>query len=66
MSSPSTANAPRLGSSGTISGMPTTPGTFNGTVTASNGSAPADTQDFSIFIALPPDSLIFRDGFESP
>jgi YVTN family beta-propeller protein len=39
-----------LSSAGVISGTPTTVGTFTGTVTATNGTAPDATQDFSITI----------------
>ena len=34
-----------------ISGSPTTAGTYTGTVTASNGTSPDATQDFSITIS---------------
>jgi hypothetical protein len=40
-----------LSSSGAISGTPTLAGTFTGTVTASNGTLPNATQNFSILIA---------------
>lgn len=40
-----------LSSGGAISGIPTTAGTFTGTVTASNGTPPDATQDFSITIS---------------
>jgi hypothetical protein len=40
-----------LNSGGVISGIPTTAGTFTGTVTASNGTSPDATQDFSIIIS---------------
>jgi len=43
-----------LSTAGVISGTPTTPGTFNGTVTASNGIAPDATQNFSITIVVAP------------
>ena len=45
-----------ISAAGVISGTPTTAGTFNGTVTASNGNAPDATQAFSITItaAAPP------------
>jgi YVTN family beta-propeller protein len=46
-----------LSSAGVISGTPTTAGTFSGTVTATNGTAPDATQNFSITIvavATPP------------
>ncbi|MFZ5910230.1 MAG: sortase [Chloroflexota bacterium] len=36
---------------GVLSGTPTTAGTYTGTVTATNGIAPDDTQDFSIFVS---------------
>ncbi|MBL8120554.1 MAG: putative Ig domain-containing protein, partial [Anaerolineae bacterium] len=38
-------------SGGVISGTPTTAGTFTGTVTASNGTAPDASQNFNIIIA---------------
>ena len=43
---------------GVISGTPTTVGTFSGTVTATNGTAPDATQNFSIVISAvaPPPS----------
>jgi hypothetical protein len=37
-----------------LSGTPTATGTYTGTVTASNGTAPDDTQDFSITITTTP------------
>ncbi len=37
--------------SGLLSGMPTTPGTFNGTIVASNGTLPNASQAFSIVIS---------------
>ena len=40
-----------LGSGGVISGMPGATGTFTGTITASNGTLPDATQDFSIVIS---------------
>lgn len=42
---------------GAISGTPTTKGTFNGTITASNGTLPNATQNFSIVINLVPARL---------
>ena len=39
-----------LSAAGVISGTPTTVGTFSGTVTATNGTAPNATQNFSITI----------------
>jgi hypothetical protein len=39
-----------LSSAGVIGGTPTTVGTFSGTVTATNGTAPDATQNFSITI----------------
>ena len=42
-----------LSSAGVISGTPTAGGTFNGTVTATNGVNPDDTQTFSIAINAP-------------
>src|SRR5262245_16199870 len=41
-----------LNADGVIDGMPTTEGTYAGTVTASNGIAPDATQEFSITIIL--------------
>jgi glucose/arabinose dehydrogenase len=43
-----------LSSSGLLSGAPSNPGTYNITVTASNGVAPAATQSFSIKVNGPP------------
>lgn len=43
-----------LGPTGNIVGGPTTPGTFAGVVTATNGTAPDATQPFSIVIAAAP------------
>jgi LPXTG-site transpeptidase (sortase) family protein len=43
-----------LTSAGAISGIPTALGTFSGTVTAANGTAPDATQNFSITISLTP------------
>ena len=40
-----------LSAAGVISGTPTTVGTFSGTVTATNGTAPNATQNFSITIS---------------
>jgi hypothetical protein len=40
-----------LGAGGVLSGTPTTPATFTGTVSASNGTPPNATQAFSITIA---------------
>ena len=50
-----------LSSTGTISGLPTQTGTFTGTVTASNGSNPNATQNFSIIVqaGIAP---LFTDG----
>ncbi len=47
-----------LSAAGVISGTPTTIGTFSGTVTAANGTAPDATQNFSITIVAvgPPPS----------
>ena len=44
----------QLSSGGTISGTPSTKGTFAGVVTASNGTLPKATQAFSIVIAAAP------------
>ncbi|MFZ4764534.1 MAG: putative Ig domain-containing protein, partial [Roseimicrobium sp.] len=46
-----------LGSDGAISGTPTTPGVFSGTVTASNGIGTPVTQDFSITVNQVPTFL---------
>ena len=44
-----------LTSAGALSGTPTTPGTYTGTVTAANGVLPNATQNFSIVIVgIPP------------
>ena len=48
-----------LGSGGVISGTPSADGTFTGTITASNGLAPAATQNFSIVISTP---LVYTVG----
>lgn len=45
---------------GVISGTPTTTGTFNGTITAANGTQPNGTQNFSIVIGAAPVLGIFR------
>lgn len=42
-----------LSPAGAIFGVPTTPGNFNGAVTAANGVDPDDTQPFTIVISLP-------------
>jgi hypothetical protein len=60
-----------LSASGTISGTATAAGTFTGTVTASNGIAPAGTQNFSITIAKASQAISFaslptRNFGESP
>ena len=41
-----------ISSSGMISGTPTTPGTYTGVITATNGVSPAATQNFSITIYM--------------
>ncbi len=46
-----------LSSSGVISGAPTTGGTFNGTLTAANGTLPNATQGFGITISVVPVSF---------
>lgn len=43
-----------ISSAGAISGIPTTVGTFPGTITAANGTAPNATQPFSITISVVP------------
>ena len=48
-----------LSSGGVISGSPTAAGSFTGVITASNGSAPAATQNFSIVITAP---LVYTAG----
>ncbi|CAH1088188.1 FG-GAP-like repeat-containing protein [Candidatus Nitrotoga sp. 1052] len=47
------------GTTGLISGTPSTAGSFNGTITASNGVAPAATQNFSITIAPANQTITF-------
>jgi hypothetical protein len=42
---------------GVISGKPTTAGTFTGTITAANGTAPNATQPFSIVVSVVPTSI---------
>ena len=48
-----------MGTSGVLSGMPTTAGTFNFTVTASNGVLPNSSQAFSITIASGSQTITF-------
>jgi hypothetical protein len=43
-----------MSSAGVISGTPTAAGTFNGTITAANGTLPNATQGFSIAISVVP------------
>jgi len=43
-----------LSSAGIISGTPTVPGTYSGTINASNGTAPEATYTFSIVVAAAP------------
>ncbi len=43
-----------LSASGVISGTPTAPGTYTGTIIASNGTAPDATYSFSIIVAAAP------------
>src|SRR5512139_344813 len=43
-----------INAAGAISGTPTTAGTFNGTVTAANGTPPDATQPFTIIINASP------------
>jgi hypothetical protein len=45
-------NGLSLSSGGVISGTPTTPGNFSGTITASNGTLPNATQSFQIFVSV--------------
>jgi kumamolisin len=42
-----------LTSAGVMSGSPTTPGIYTGTITASNGVSPSASQDFSITVQTP-------------
>ncbi len=42
-----------MGASGLIAGMPTTAGTFNGNIVATNGVSPNATQAFSMLITAP-------------
>jgi hypothetical protein len=51
-----------LSAAGVISGTPTTAGTFNGTVTASNGVSPNATQNFSITVTNGGQAPHFTDG----
>ena len=43
-----------LSAAGVISGTPTVPGTYTGTIVASNGTAPDATYSFSIVVAAAP------------
>ena len=43
-----------FGAVGAVSGIPTQPGTFNGTITAANGILPNATQSFSIVVSVVP------------
>jgi hypothetical protein len=53
-----------LSAAGVISGTPTTPGTYTGTIIASNGTAPDDTYGFSIVVvAAPPPGSSGGGGF---
>jgi hypothetical protein len=47
----------RMSATGVISGVPTTNGTFNGTITAANGTLPDANQPFAIAVSLVPASL---------
>ena len=47
-----------MSTNGIISGIPTTAGSFNGTITASNGTAPNATQSFDITIDLVPLNIV--------
>jgi hypothetical protein len=46
-----------LSSAGVIDGIPNTAGTFNGTITAANGTLPDATQSFLILVSVVPSSL---------
>jgi hypothetical protein len=46
-----------MSTAGVISGAPKTAGTFNGTITAANGTAPNATQPFAIVVSLVPASF---------
>lgn len=46
---------------GVISGTPQTAGTWSGTITASNGTAPADSQEFAITIAKADQTIDFEN-----
>ncbi len=46
-----------IGAAGVISGVPTTPGTFAGTITAANGSPPNATQRFAIVTTVVPTEI---------
>ncbi len=46
-----------ISSAGVISGTPTAGGTFNGTITAANGTLPNATQPFSIVVSVVPASF---------
>jgi kumamolisin len=53
-----------LSSAGVISGVPTQPGTYTGTISAGNGLNPAATQAFSIVIAANTVSYAILHNFE--
>jgi hypothetical protein len=54
---PGLPNGLTMSTAGVISGIPTVEGTFNGTITAANGTLPNATQAFSIKISVVPASI---------
>ena len=57
-------NGLTISTAGAISGTPLTAGTFNGTITAANGTLPNATQPFSIVISAPISAFV-SDDFSS-
>lgn len=53
-SAPGLPTGLQISTAGVITGIPTAVGEFNGTITASNGTAPNATQSFSIEVIAPP------------